>query len=78
MFHPVAQDMGIIGSYRDLDVWAASMDLVDGVFRHSQALPRQDFELRSQMKRAVNWTRRWRFVSGMDFCTERTVKIFSN
>ncbi len=45
--------MGIIGSYRDLDVWAASMDLVDGVFRHSQSLPRQEFELRSQMKRAA-------------------------
>lgn len=45
--------MALIGSYRDLDVWAASMDLVDGVFRHSQSLPRQEFELRSQMKRAA-------------------------
>ena len=45
--------MGIIGSYRDLDVWAASMDLVDAVFRHSRSLPRSEFELRSQLKRAV-------------------------
>ena len=45
--------MGIIGSYRDLDVWSASMDLVDEVYRNVKALPRDEFELRAQIKRAV-------------------------
>jgi four helix bundle protein len=45
--------MGIIGSYRDLDVWAVSMDLVDAVIRQSKHMPRQEFDLRRQITRAA-------------------------
>jgi four helix bundle protein len=45
--------MAIIGSYRDLDVWAVSMDLVDGVLRNAKRLPREEFELRTQIKKAA-------------------------
>lgn len=45
--------MSIIGSYRDLDAWAVSMDLVDGVYRHLKTLPRDEFELRTQITRAA-------------------------
>jgi four helix bundle protein len=45
--------MAIIGSYRDLDAWALSMDLVDQVLRNAKGLPPSEFELRSQMKRAA-------------------------
>jgi four helix bundle protein len=45
--------MAIIGSYRDLDVWSVSMDLVDEVIRHSKQMPPQEFDLRRQMKRAA-------------------------
>ena len=45
--------MSIIGSYRDLDAWAVSMDLVDQVLRNARCLPREEFELRSQIKKAA-------------------------
>jgi four helix bundle protein len=45
--------MGIIGSYRDLDVWALSMDGVDEVLRRVKAMPRDEFDLRRQIKRAA-------------------------
>jgi len=45
--------MPIIGSYRDLDAWAVSMDLVDQVLRNAKRLPREEFELRTQIKRAA-------------------------
>ena len=43
----------IIGSYRDLDVWMLSMDLVDEVLRQVKALPRDEFELKRQIKSAA-------------------------
>ena len=45
--------MNIIGSYRDLDVWALSMDTVDEVFRHMRAMPRDEFDLKRQIKSAA-------------------------
>ena len=45
--------MAIIGSYRDLDVWSVSMDLVDEVIRQAKQMPPQEFDLRRQMKRAA-------------------------
>lgn len=45
--------MAIMGSYRDLDVWLVSMDLVDEVLRRTQTLPRDEFDLKRQIKRAV-------------------------
>jgi four helix bundle protein len=45
--------MSIIGSYRDLDAWAVSMDLVDQVLRSAKHLPREEFELRTQIKKAA-------------------------
>lgn len=45
--------MPIIGSYRDLDVWSVSMDMVDEVLRRVKAMPRDEFDLRRQIKRAV-------------------------
>lgn len=45
--------MSAIGSFRDLDVWVESMDLVDEVFRRSRALPPREFDLRRQLNRAA-------------------------
>ena len=45
--------MPIIGSYRDLDVWLLSMDMVDEVLRRVKALPRDEFELKRQIKGAA-------------------------
>ena len=45
--------MAILGSYRDLDVWLVSMDLVDEVLRRTQTLPRDDFDLKRQIKGAA-------------------------
>ena len=43
----------MIGSYRDLDVWLVSMDLVDEVIRRVQAMPRDEFDLKRQIKGAA-------------------------
>ena len=43
----------LISSHRDLDVWAVSMDLVDEVLRRVKAMPREEFDLRRQIKRAA-------------------------
>jgi four helix bundle protein len=42
-----------IGSYRDLDVWQVSMDLVDAIHRAIQWLPPSEFDLRRQLWRAA-------------------------
>ena len=44
--------MSIIGSYRDLDVWALSMDAVDEVLRRVKPMPRDEFDLKRQIKKA--------------------------
>jgi four helix bundle protein len=45
--------MPIIGSYRDLDVWLLSMDMVDEVLRRAKTLPRDEFDLKRQIKGAA-------------------------
>jgi four helix bundle protein len=45
--------MPIIGSYRDLDVWIVSMDMVDEVLRRVKSMPRDEFDLKRQIKNAV-------------------------
>ena len=45
--------MAIIGSHRDLDVWNVSMDLVDEVLRRVKTMPRDEFDLQRQIKRAA-------------------------
>ena len=42
-----------IQSFRDLDAWQRSMDLVDAVLVALRRLPRVEFDLRRQMHRAV-------------------------
>jgi four helix bundle protein len=42
-----------ITSYRDLDVWRISMDLVDRVFVDTNSMPRVEFDLKRQIRRAV-------------------------
>lgn len=42
-----------ITSYRDLDVWQISMDLVDLVFAQTLNMPTVEFDLRRQIRRAV-------------------------
>jgi len=42
-----------IRSFRDLEVWQRSMDLVDMVIAASRELPRQEFDLRRQMRDAA-------------------------
>lgn len=45
--------MNKILSYRDLDVWQRSMDLVDSVIGDLKAMPRMEFDLRRQIQRAA-------------------------
>jgi four helix bundle protein len=45
--------MPTIASHRDLEVWQLSMDLVDLVFADTRRLPRVEFDLRRQIRRAV-------------------------
>ena len=42
-----------IQSFRDLEVWAVAMDLVDDIIKASRTMPRQEFDLRRQMTRAA-------------------------
>lgn len=42
-----------IESFRDLDTWQVSMDLVDAVLVVTRKLPRVEFDLRRQMNKAV-------------------------
>jgi four helix bundle protein len=45
--------MNQIHSFRDLDAWQRSMDLVDAALAAIRLLPRVEFDLRRQMNRAV-------------------------
>ena len=45
--------MPSLGSYRDLDVWLLSMEMVDEVLRRVKALPRDEFDLKRQIKGAA-------------------------
>ena len=47
------QPLPMIGSYRDLDVWSLSMEMVDEVLRRVKAMPRDEFELKRQIKDAA-------------------------
>ena len=42
-----------INTYRDLDVWQISMDLVDQVLTVTDAMPRVEFDLKRQIRRAA-------------------------
>lgn len=42
-----------INSFRDLDVWKLSMDLVDLVITSTKAMPRSEFDLIRQIRRAA-------------------------
>ncbi len=41
--------MGPIKSFRDLDVWRSSMNLVDLILPMTRRMPRQEFDLRRQI-----------------------------
>jgi four helix bundle protein len=41
-----------INSFRDLDVWKVAMDLVDLVHSSTKEMPRAEFDLRRQIRRA--------------------------
>ena len=45
--------MDKIISFRNLDVWQVSMDLVDSVISDLKAMPRWEYDLKRQMQRAV-------------------------
>ena len=46
--------MGEIRSYRDLEVWQQSMDLVERCYKVSSAFPRsEEFGLRAQLRRSA-------------------------
>ena len=58
-----------INSFRDLEVWLVSMDLVDLTFKAGRTMPRVEFDLRRQMTKAAvsipsniaeGWSRRTR------------------
>jgi four helix bundle protein len=58
-----------ITSFRDLEVWLVSMDLVDLTFKAGRRIPRVEFDLRRQMTKAAvsipsnvaeGWSRRQR------------------
>ena len=42
-----------ITSHRDLDVWRVSMDLVDRGLADTNSMPRVEFDLKRQIRRAV-------------------------
>jgi four helix bundle protein len=42
-----------ITNYHDLDVWQISMDLVDRVLEATNAMPRVEFDLKHQIRRAA-------------------------
>ena len=42
-----------ITSFRDLDVWKLSMDLVDLVIAATREMPKDEFDLRRQIRRAA-------------------------
>lgn len=42
-----------IESYRDLEVWHLAMELVDLVIMNTKAMPRSEFDLTRQMRRAA-------------------------
>lgn len=46
-------DMADIVSFRDLEVWHLSMQLVDLVIADTKAMPRIEFDLTRQMRRAA-------------------------
>jgi hypothetical protein len=48
-----SRESGDIVSFRGLDVWNRSIDLVDVVIAESNRLPRSEFDLRRQMRRAA-------------------------
>jgi four helix bundle protein len=50
---PLAAGMNHITSFRQLDTWNISMDLVDSVFTATRSLPRTEFDLKRQINRAV-------------------------
>lgn len=41
-----------IVSFRDLEVWQLAMDLVDLVIKETKKMPREEFDLRRQIRRA--------------------------
>lgn len=45
--------MAQITSFRDLEVWLLSMDLVDDIIKAGRAMPRVEFDLRRQMTKAA-------------------------
>ena len=51
--HASTTVMNQITSFRQLDVWQVSMDLVDAAIAATRSLPRVEFDLRRQMNRAV-------------------------
>jgi four helix bundle protein len=42
----------IVASFRDLDVWRLAMDLVDVVHSSTNEMPKAEFDLRRQIRRA--------------------------
>jgi four helix bundle protein len=42
-----------ITTFRDLEVWQRAMDLVDMVYAATMAMPREEFDLRKQIRRAA-------------------------
>ncbi len=46
--------MTAMAGYRELRVWQAAMDLVEGVYRHTQTFPKQEvYGLAAQLQRAA-------------------------
>jgi four helix bundle protein len=45
--------MAAITSYRDLDVWQVSMRLVEETYLATRLMPREEYDLRRQLRRAA-------------------------
>lgn len=68
--------MSQINSFRDLEVWQLSMDLVDGVLAALRGLPNGEFDLRRQMTRAAisipsNIAEGWKRKGRRALCTAK-------
>ena len=53
MGHALRETVAQIQSFRELEVWQLSMELVDEVIKARQSLPRVEFDLRRQITRAA-------------------------
>ncbi|MDP1570955.1 MAG: four helix bundle protein [Vicinamibacterales bacterium] len=74
--------MGSTTSFRDLEVWQLSMQLVEDVYKVTRLMPREEFDLRRQIRRAavsipVNVAEGWRRRSRLAYRNHVSIALGS-